>query len=371
MSCKRLQIFRAGTHTASNGRTYEFTEQMLRDAVAAYDPKVHEAPIVVGHPRHDLPAYGWVRGLTFSSDRHLEADPDQIDPAFADLVAAGRFKKISAAFYMPDSPSNPKPGTLYLRHVGCLGAQPPAIKGLRSAAFSDSEQGVVEFGDWADSQNATLWRRMREFIIEKFGREDADKALPDWDIKSLEDAARVSPKETDSFTEPQESHAMTPEQIAAKLAEITQRETALQTKETAFAERETQINSQQHAQREASNVSFIDALVTQGKFLPAMKTSIVAFMSQLDERGVVEFGEGDAKQSKAPLQLFQDYLAAQPKLVEFREVARADGAEPLDIEDAEAIAKAAVEFQESEQKSGRFVDTVAAVQHVIKQRGSK
>ena len=77
-----------------------------------------------------------------------------MDAAFAETVAAGRFKKIFASFYSPDAPANPVPGVYYLRHVGFLGAQPPAVTGLRSPEFADNEAGVVEFADWGDLKNA-------------------------------------------------------------------------------------------------------------------------------------------------------------------------------------------------------------------------
>ncbi len=51
------------------------------------------------------------------------------------MVKAGRFKSRSASFYHPDNPNNPKPGVYYLRHVGFLGAQPPAVKGLKAVEF--------------------------------------------------------------------------------------------------------------------------------------------------------------------------------------------------------------------------------------------
>jgi phage I-like protein len=139
---KRLQIFKPGKHTASDRRAYEFAEQQLAACTVAYDPAIHEAPLVVGHPAADAPAYGWAKSLAF--DETLQAEPHQVDAAFAEMMNSGRFKKISSSFYLPDAPNNPKPGVLYLRHVGFLGAQPPAVKGLKSASFADGEQRVIE-----------------------------------------------------------------------------------------------------------------------------------------------------------------------------------------------------------------------------------
>jgi hypothetical protein len=91
---KPIQIFKAGTHTAMSGAVLNFTEADMAACAANYDPARHEAPIVVGHPRHDGPAHGWISSLAFA-DSSLEAQPDQVDAAFAEMVAAGRFKKIS------------------------------------------------------------------------------------------------------------------------------------------------------------------------------------------------------------------------------------------------------------------------------------
>lgn len=130
MAATAIEIFRPGRHVAMAGEELDFTAADLAAAVAAYDPDVHEAPIVVGHPAHDLPAYGWVKRLAFQ-DGHLVAELDRVDPEFRELVERGRYKKISASFYRPDAPANPTPGVWHLRHVGFLGAQAPAVKGLK------------------------------------------------------------------------------------------------------------------------------------------------------------------------------------------------------------------------------------------------
>lgn len=63
---KPLQIFKPGRHTAMNGSALDFSESDLAASAAAYDPAKHEAPIVVGHPKTDGPAYGWVKQLNFA-----------------------------------------------------------------------------------------------------------------------------------------------------------------------------------------------------------------------------------------------------------------------------------------------------------------
>ena len=81
----------------SRGVARSFSESDIRSIAGAYDPTKHEAPIVVGHPRDDTPAYGWVGGLAADATG-LHATPRQIAPTFAEAVQEGRYKKVSAAF---------------------------------------------------------------------------------------------------------------------------------------------------------------------------------------------------------------------------------------------------------------------------------
>jgi hypothetical protein len=141
-----LHIFKPGTHTAQCGTTLNFTDTDLAATVAAYNPTLHEAPLVIGHPQHDAPAAGWVKSLSATA-QGLIAEPQQIDASFAEQIAKGSYKKISASFYHPTAPNNPVPGVYYLRHVGFLGAQPPAVKGLRPIELAEGEPGVIQFSE--------------------------------------------------------------------------------------------------------------------------------------------------------------------------------------------------------------------------------
>jgi hypothetical protein len=118
---KPLVIFKPGTHTAMNGVTLPFSEADLAATAAAYNPQKYDAPLVVGHPNTNHPAYGWVQSLVFEGG-FLKALVRDVSAQFSEWVAARHYKKISASFYPPNSPNNPKPGVYYLQHVGFLGA---------------------------------------------------------------------------------------------------------------------------------------------------------------------------------------------------------------------------------------------------------
>ena len=272
-----LHIFKPGRHTAMNGAQIPFGPTDLQATVAAYDPALHEAPLVVGHPKHDMPAYGWVQGLRFSDGDDGEpagmyALPAQVNPDFADMVAAGAFKKISASFYAPDAPSNPVPGVYYLRHVGFLGAQPPAVKGMRNPSFADAEEGVIEFSELA----------------------------------FLESAEGTAPHQ------PEESTVT--EQEAAQLRE--QNEAMRQR----LAEMDAQQAEARTAAVHAESTAFAEQLVSQARLLPAALNAVVATLDHLALAvEPVEFGEGDDRKPLA--QALREALQAAPQHVAFGETA--------------------------------------------------
>lgn len=330
-----LHIFKTGTHTSMEGAALSFSESDLAATAAAYDPAVHEAPICVGHPKHDLPAYGWIKSLSAKPDG-LFAEEQQVDPEFSELRDAGRFKKISASFYAPDSASNPKPGVWYLRHVAFLGAQPPAVKGLRNPQFADGEQGVVtvDFADWDDLVNAGLWRRMRDWFIGRFGLDEADKVIPDYQIASLEEAARREDMDTGigippSFTEhhQQERSVTQPDQAAILAAEKSAREAAEQRAKEAeaklaqFAEAD---KNRAVAARLAEATSFADQQVKEGRILPAERNTVIAVLTAVPAGTEASFGEGDGAVKGDPAALLKGLLQKMPARVTFGEAARAD-----------------------------------------------
>jgi hypothetical protein len=325
---KPIQIFKSGKHTAMSGAALSFSETDLAATAAAYDPAKHEAPIVVGHPSNDGPAYGWVNSLSFA-DGGLDASPTQVNPEFAEMVKNGAYKKISAAFYAPDSPSNPVPGVYYLRHVGFLGAQPPAVKGMRNPSFAEKEEGVIEFAECGDVQNASLWRIFKNYWIGEKGLDAANIAIPEDAIVSLEQAAQQDDDtDTDtntgtgaaspSFTEkpPIKGDEMSAEQLA-ELAALKAENTKNKADLAAFSEKE---KTRAIAARLADHTAFVDGLIKEGRLLPANKGVTVATMDNITSQDqAVEFGEGETK--TLLIDAYKAQLKAAPVIVNFSEIA--------------------------------------------------
>jgi hypothetical protein len=364
---KALQIFKAGRHTAMSGAVLEFSESHLAACANAYDPAKHEAPIVVGHPRTDGPAYGWVKGLGLKAGIGLEAEPHQVDPAFAEMVAAGRYKKISASFFTPDSPSNPVPGVYYLRHVGFLGAQPPAVKGLRNPEFAESDEGVVSFADVDDLINASLWRRMRDFIIAQFGLDKADSVIPDYAVANLEAEARAEPDDGASTDDSAASATSSFASPIDKGDEMSVEDKArLEALEAENKRLKDEAAGRARIERHAANASFADALVKEGRLAPGHRPMIVSFMDHVSDNAEasIEFAEGGGTKKCAPLDAFKSYLQAQPELIEFREAAGADKGDAVEFADAKSLADAATAYQTEQEKAGVTINHAQAVAHV-------
>jgi len=361
---KRIHIFKAGRHTSSQGTTLDFSEEALQAAVEAYDPKLHEAPIVVGHPKDNGPAFGWISGLEFE-EGNVDALPTQVNADFAEMVKTGAFKKVSASWYTPDSPANPKPGAYYLRHVGFLGAQPPAIKGLEGVQFSEEEEGVVEFA--AEWETAGIFRRLREFFIEKFGVEEADKAIPSYMVEGAEDAART-PKETAdaAYSETGES-TMTEEELKAAQDQLAADRAALETRESDLKAREESFAEAERTARRDAMHKRVDDLVDAGKIVPAQAPGLKSFAEQLSAEATVEFGEGDGAEKKPAVDYFFEFLESQAKGPDFEERAPGTGEAASGDMTAEELAVKAMEYREERAKAGTKISYTEAVAAVVKQ----
>ena len=315
----RIEVFRPGTFKPMQGDPITYSAGDLRAIADAYDPDTAPAPVVVGHPDTDAPAYGWIKSFHYdAATERLMADLDQIEPQFADLVKGGRFRKVSMAFFSPGQPHNPVPGTWYPQHVGFLGAAAPAVPGLRNASFAGAADTVftAAFGERGFEETASILRTVRDFLIEKFGLEDADKALPSYRLDWLSEV-EVNPKPEPMFSVPNPTPEKEPAvsqpdpAFAAREADIAAREAEIAAARAEIAARETKLAHD-------DNVAFAESLITEGKLLPAVKDQTVAVLDALPKGATVAFAEGGAKVDLATA--LRDILSAQPKVVHFGEM---------------------------------------------------
>lgn len=324
-SAAALAIFKSGQHVATDGKPYTFSDADLETIASGYNPELAEAPLVVGHPKTDAPAYGWAKSLHVR-DGVLYAEPHQVDAQFAELVNAGRMKKISASIYLPGTPGNPTPGKHYLRHIGFLGAQPPAVKGLPAAHFAEGAESV-EFAmplSGIGHVMVDLFQRIRDYFVEKDGVEAADRIIPQWQIRSIDELSqREDTSSKASFAESQ--HAPTPENdMSQPNAEFAEREQALNNQKAAQDERERLLQEREQKALRQDATDFAEGLVTKGQLLPRQRDPVVELLLALPAGTSLSFAEGSDTVSKPAADVLRELLSAMPAQIDFSEKSSGD-----------------------------------------------
>lgn len=397
-----IEIFKSGQHTTADGKPVNFTESDIRQIARTYRPGLHEAPLVVGHPRDNSPAFGWTKTL-HARGTSLLATVDQVDPSFSESVRSGRYKKVSASFYDKASPHNPTPGQYYLRHIGFLGAMPPSVKGLTPFQFAEGDdQGcfTVEFaeaavgGDASASAAATADKVVSQAgsavatavteLVLKLATTGVVTALkaafPDVDAAKLE--STVTEAVTKALATPPEGETSgTALQVAVETAltgsveapvkeavtaaggeaapasggTLDHAEPNLTARERELKRRETELAATERRLRRTEYEGFLVGLGKAGKVLPIQRAHALDLMEQLAS-GSLNFSEGQP----SALELTKKLMEAMPKSVEFGELS--GGAVPAD--DAAALAAAASVYQAEQAKLGIQVSTTEAVHHV-------
>ncbi len=298
---RKIEVFRPGTFRAMNGQDYSFTESDVASMAAGYDAEKAPAPVVVGHPKHDDPAFGWAKGFQVNGEGTLVAELGDLAPEFVSAVEEGRYRKVSMKFFPPDAPNNPVPGAYYPRHIGFLGGAAPAVSGLAPVQFTDADEDLVEIAfslKEATESTASLMRSVREFFIEKFGIESANQAVPEYHIRWIKEAGK-EPDPEPGFATPEKEE----DDMSGDDTELKAREAALAKREAALAHGE--------------NVSFAEGLVAENKLLPVQKDSVVALLDGLagQAESEIAFSDGGTEKKVGPIQLIKDILSAQPGVV--------------------------------------------------------
>ena len=391
-----IDVARAGTWRDMNKREVKLTAETLA-AIAADYADADPAPVVVGHPETDAPAYGWVERLRVTGDR-LQAKLCDIAPQFRDSVARGAYRGRSIAL---------RDGRL--AHLGFLGGRPPAIPGLAPTRFGAPADNVIEFA--ADARQvavlaapgdrrgwrvlARILRSLRDRIVASDGIEAADRALPDWNIEQIASLAQEDGKTGAALalggadfsaasaqagatvsatrtTKPSGDEDMTGKSDHA--ADIAAREKDLAEREAKLAAEEVELTRSQAeavaAARFAKADAALDAHVKAGRILPAERPGLAALMASLpvDDGAVLAFAGSDGRtDKKAPAAVLEALLSALPARVDYQE--RADnGSAPAagsGSGDAAAIAAKAAAHREAALAAGRTITVAQAVDEVM------
>lgn len=294
-SIQNVEIFKVGTWFAS-GKKMKITGDNLDEMVASFEALNTKPGFIpalkLGHSamqkffgnNQGAPRLGFVEKIWRAGDKIL-ANFSDVPDVLVDLIEKGRYNQVSVEVF-PKYEFEGKVFKNLLTAVALLGAELPAVKGLKDLASSlfvaeefDSEQARIEYTE--------------EDQMEKFTQEQVDalteaaiaKAIKEAETKFTEDTADLNTR------------------LAAQDEEIKGlREDKEKAAEDAAKFAETQRTSQLKA--------LFDQGVKDGKFLPKQEESVMAMAA-----GLAKFNEN----GKTEIQLFEEYIKNLPKAVDFKE----------------------------------------------------
>jgi hypothetical protein len=319
--------------------------------------------MVIGHPKDNAPAYGWVERV-YREGGTLLVDFKDVAPEFADMVKAGRFKKRSISLY-PDGS---------LRHVGFLGATPPALKGLKDVQFAEGEAATFEFGEDTQASgqsSASAMTRFAEALLGLLfpGRTDN----PAGDGPAFKEEPMPGKHTNDAAG--QTGH------IAALAAKVDQFAEALAAKDKQIADLEAankqlanRMDTTVATGRRSEIAAYCEGLASKGRLTDFQRGLAASVMEKLDGAGDMDFAEGDKTVKKPVAEVFKAFLESLPVQVEFGEFAtrnRAAG-QPGSL-DANALAAKISDKVDEAAKSGRSLSFAEAQAAVLRehQEGAK
>lgn len=298
-------VFFAGKHTDNTGKSRNYSREDLQQVVDNFTP--NKAPLVIGHPKTNAPALGWVTGVRLTDDDRLEVTADNVNVDFAKAVAAKSFPNRSISLVRTDK-------GLTLRHIGYLGAVEPALEGLgwqfngadadptETVEFSAEPSETIEFSMEVAHQRTLLdmFSNMRDFFIEKFSQEDADRVVPKWSLEWLRDAITreelrkevhedpFNPEFSNPKTEEPAVTTYTQEQLDAAIKQAKDdAEASFSTQLSAEKSRadnaEKTLEEQAFAARVADCKAVVDAKIAAGHLTPANAAGLAEFMASLPQ----------------------------------------------------------------------------------------
>jgi hypothetical protein len=344
-----IEVFRAGTHTATNGTTKTYTIEDLQAMAKLYNDQTdHEAPLVVGHPETNDPAYGWAKKLQVSGDR-LQAFVEFVGDKIKSAIDSKMFKKVSIALY----------GNNLLRHIGLLGAAPPAVKGLAPVEFkSGDEYSEIEISTEVSLMTKFL-ANIRKAFAKNYSEDELEKIFPKEDCEVLFNSADLK-LETKQKQE---------DEMDDKIkAEFTEQITGLK---TTIAELKEQREKDQleyasglkkmKLDAESSLFStFVEGLVKDGKVLAAEVDNLKAEFADIYlANSQLTFSEGQ----KSLIEKFRDRLSARPVVVTkpAMQWARKDAAPVGDMAEYATFAAAGTVIESS-------IDTDKEIKKIVAER---
>ena len=279
-----FDVFRCGTHRDHSGTLRTITEGDIDRAIKSY--RCDSAPVVVGHPTLNAPAFGWVKDFRRVGPT-VQARCSRVVPEFIDAVKRGLYKNRSLSFNHDGS----------FRHVGFLGAAAPAVKGLEEIQFSDSGDFVTM--DFNENESVTTETHA--------AADPAAEAV-------VEDAEPAKGAEAPAITPGKAAAAEPPAQQLQADVKSTIDELNRKVKEL-----EGKLNNEQAKRRRMEFAAYTDGLINSGRLKAAAKEPVIDTLEALHAQDVASFADSENNHLNRFKELLNSILPE--KRVEFVEFA--------------------------------------------------
>lgn len=304
-----IEVAKVGKFRDSKGVLRDLTPELLQSIVANFNAGGQEAPLTIGHPKHAAPAYGWITELRMNGDV-LEMKAEDTADEFEGMIRDGRFRTRSAGILL----KHPSMSAPTIDHVAFLGAEPPAVKGLRKIQFSESAEG--ESFDLEEPINLQEKNMLEDKDVEKVTEGVFEK------IKNFFKPAETGEaSEAAAFSESQAKQLIT-EAVEAAKAEFREQ---LEAKDAAIAELSERVDGQASGTRRAEIASFVESIPAEKGRHFLKRMGVVEFMESLadadagDKDEAIRLSEGDTEHKFSRLDWFKNYVNAQKSFVQFGE----------------------------------------------------
>ena len=319
-----VEVFAAGKQTDSKGVEREFTTADLDEMIANHSAAT---PHVITHDELYSPfAYGWGHEVKRAGDKLLMRS-DQVNPDFSKLLEDGALKERSVRISKGSNGWE-------LQHVAWLGAQPPAVQGLAPVSFSAADEATFDFSSITQTQTKDA---------PMFTQEQLDEAT----AKAAATAAAQAKTDADSAYQAQLDK------------QATDHKAAMAAKDAEFKKSADEVAAKEFQQ-------VLDTALKEGRLTPAQARGAPEFAASLPAE-TFDFSASEGKtEAVAPRQWLSDFMANLPKQLNMGDPG-AEGESSVDVDDAEAVAAKAVEYQREQAAKGVIISASAAVSHVSKE----
>jgi hypothetical protein len=324
-----FDVFRCGTHLDHSGTLRTITESDIDRAIRSY--RRGSAPVVIGHPTLNAPAFGWIDSFRRVGST-VQARCSQVADEFTDAVKRGLYKNRSLSFNRDGS----------FRHVGFLGAAAPAVKGLEEIQFSDSGDYItMEFSE-NEAAGAEVQSAAEVPAAEPAEPEKEAETEP---VKADKAAAAEGPSQ-----KVQADVKLTIEALTRKVQDL-----------------ENKLSQEQTQRRKIEFAAYADDLIRDRRLEPGSKDKLLSTMEALHGCDAANFAAPESSSLNTFKELLNELLPERPR-VSFVEFAAPERLTTVSAENPEELAAKARERIESGRRSGIILTASEAVQQLLQGR---